>query len=106
GLHSSMSCQKASSFVPVSMTHRSDTTAAVSPCFLLPSEDALAEQEELGSSEHLAFDHLDVSDPGILPAFRQAATRLGLDLPDDPGDLRDVLEADMEIVHGLWRHRQ
>ncbi|NUK13233.1 hypothetical protein HRW18_35865 [Streptomyces lunaelactis] len=47
-----------------------------------------------------------MSDPGILPAFRQAATRLGLDLPDDPGDLRDVLEADMEIVHGLWRHRQ
>ncbi|NUK50933.1 hypothetical protein HRW23_33250 [Streptomyces lunaelactis] len=50
-----------------------------------------------------------MSDPGILPAFRQAATRLGLDLPDDPGDpgdLRDALEADMEIVHGLWRHRQ
>ncbi|NUK35281.1 hypothetical protein HRW12_16295 [Streptomyces lunaelactis] len=47
-----------------------------------------------------------MSDPGILPAFRQAAPRLGLDLPDDPGDLRDVLEADMEIVHGLWRHRQ
>jgi competence protein CoiA-like protein len=55
--------------------------------------------------EPLLSTVLAVSDPGILPAFQQAAAHLGLDLPDDPGDLRDVLEADTETLHGLWRHR-
>ncbi|MFD8194688.1 hypothetical protein [Streptomyces wuyuanensis] len=48
---------------------------------------------------------LAVSDPSVLPAFRQAATRLGLELPDDPQDLRDVLDADLERLHTLWRLR-
>ncbi|MFJ5222817.1 hypothetical protein [Streptomyces sp. NPDC088400] len=57
------------------------------------------------SDEPLLSTVLAVADPGILPAFRKAASRLGLELPDDPGDLRDVLEADVQSLHDLWRHR-
>ncbi|MET7714422.1 hypothetical protein [Streptomyces sp. NPDC005407] len=39
----------------------------------------------------------------ILPAFRNAAARLGLQ--DAPDDLRDVLGADAQSLHVLWRRR-
>ncbi|MFE2498831.1 hypothetical protein [Streptomyces scopuliridis] len=57
------------------------------------------------SDEPLLSTVLAVADPGVLPAFREAASRLGLDLPDDPADLRDVLEADVQALHDLWRRR-
>ncbi|WP_406349250.1 hypothetical protein OHA44_36905 [Streptomyces sp. NBC_00144] len=44
-------------------------------------------------------------DPSVLSAFREAASRLDLDLPDDPDDLRDVLEADAQVIHDVWSHR-
>ncbi|QXE38046.1 hypothetical protein KQY30_31260 [Streptomyces sp. GMY02] len=55
--------------------------------------------------EPLLSTLLPVNDPGIAPAFRKAAARLGVDLPDDPGDLRDALDADVQRLHDLWRHR-
>lgn len=57
------------------------------------------------SDEPLLSTVLAVADAGVLPAFRAAAARLGLDLPSNPGDLRDVLEADVESLHTLWRRR-
>jgi hypothetical protein len=76
GLQSSMSCQKASSFMPASMPQRSDSPGSGSPVCCGCEKDAFAEQGELGSSEHLAFDHLDVIyaalDGAGVPACAQA----------------------------------
>ncbi|MFI6122660.1 competence protein CoiA family protein [Streptomyces sp. NPDC051064] len=60
---------------------------------------------ETAKDEPLLSTTLAVSDPTIIPAFRTAAARLGIDLPDHLEDLRDVLEADVETLHALWRHR-
>jgi hypothetical protein len=57
------------------------------------------------TDEPLLSTVLAISDPGVLPAFRKAAARLGLDLPDDADDLQDVLEADVQALHDLWRRR-
>ncbi|MFD5098103.1 hypothetical protein [Streptomyces albidochromogenes] len=57
------------------------------------------------SHEPLLSTVLAVSDPGVLPAFRQAAARLGLELPDDADDLQDVLAADVGALYDLWRRR-
>ncbi|ADI04352.1 hypothetical protein SBI_01231 [Streptomyces bingchenggensis BCW-1] len=40
-----------------------------------------------------------------MTSYRKVASTLGLDLPDDDDDLRDVLEADMQQVHDHWRHQ-
>ncbi|MFE7245231.1 hypothetical protein [Streptomyces sp. NPDC057580] len=55
--------------------------------------------------EPLLSTLLAAGDPAAIPAFRQSAANLGLILPNDPGDLRDVLEADTQQVHRLWRGR-
>lgn len=44
-------------------------------------------------------------DPDMTTSYRKVAGALGLDLPDDDDDLRDVLEADMQQVHYHWRHQ-
>lgn len=48
---------------------------------------------------------LAAADPGVIDAFRCAAADVGLDLPDHPDALRDVLDADTQRLHDLWRHR-
>ncbi|WP_340375730.1 hypothetical protein U5640_11665 [Streptomyces sp. SS7] len=44
-------------------------------------------------------------DPDMSTSYREVAGALGLDLPDDDDDLRDVLEADVQEVHDHWRHQ-
>ncbi|MDH6523470.1 hypothetical protein M2163_000025 [Streptomyces sp. SAI-135] len=44
-------------------------------------------------------------DPGMTMPYREVAAALGLDLPPDDDDLRDVLEADVEQVHSYWYRR-
>jgi hypothetical protein len=44
-------------------------------------------------------------DPDMTTAYRTVASALGLDLPADDDDLRDVLEADVQQVHHHWRHQ-
>lgn len=76
GLQSSMSCQKAPSFMPASVPQWSDSPGSGSPVCCCCEKDAFAEQGELGSSEHLAFDHFDVIDAALdgagVPACAQA----------------------------------
>ncbi|MFG2463368.1 hypothetical protein ACGFWE_40835 [Streptomyces sp. NPDC048523] len=43
-------------------------------------------------------------DPDMTTAYRKVAAVLGLDLPSDDDDLRDVLDADVQQVHHHWRH--
>jgi hypothetical protein len=38
-------------------------------------------------------------------SYRKIASALGLDMPAGDGDLRDVVEADVQQVHSHWRHR-
>ncbi|MFE4692167.1 hypothetical protein ACFRH6_19215 [Streptomyces sp. NPDC056749] len=57
------------------------------------------------SDEPLLSTLIALGDPTAVPAFRRAASRLGLDLPEDPHDLRDVLETDAQALYDLWRHR-
>jgi hypothetical protein len=38
-------------------------------------------------------------------SFRAVVGKLGLDVPADDNDLRDVLAAAIEQVHQLWRNR-
>ncbi|RDG40094.1 competence protein CoiA family protein [Streptomyces corynorhini] len=57
------------------------------------------------SNEPLLSTLLALGDPALIPAFRRAASRFGIDLPEDPHDLRDVLEADAQALYELWRHR-
>jgi hypothetical protein len=58
------------------MPQRSDSPGSGSPVCCGCEKDAFAEQGELGSSEHLAFDHLDVIDAALdgagVPACTQA----------------------------------
>jgi hypothetical protein len=44
-------------------------------------------------------------DPDMTTSYREVATALGLDVPADDDDLRDVLEADVQQVHHHWRHQ-
>jgi hypothetical protein len=37
-------------------------------------------------------------------SYHEVAAALGLDLPPDDDDLRDVVEADVQQVHHHWRH--
>lgn len=43
-------------------------------------------------------------DPDMAASYRKIAGALGMDLPTDDNDLRDVLEADVQQVHLHWRH--
>jgi len=42
-------------------------------------------------------------DPDMTTPYREVAAALGLDVPADDDDLRDVLEADVQQVHHHWR---
>jgi hypothetical protein len=44
-------------------------------------------------------------DPDMTTSYRKIASALGLDMPAGDGDLRDVVEADVQQVHSHWRHR-
>ncbi|WP_329550406.1 hypothetical protein [Streptomyces sp. NBC_00696] len=44
-------------------------------------------------------------DPDMMTSYRKVADALGLDVPVDDDDLRDVLEADVQQVHHHWRHQ-
>ncbi len=44
-------------------------------------------------------------DPDMTTSYRKVADALGLDVPADDDDLRDVLEADVQQVHHHWRHQ-
>ncbi|MFI8301320.1 hypothetical protein ACIGCZ_36020 [Streptomyces nigra] len=44
-------------------------------------------------------------DPGMAASYREVAAALGLEVPADDDELRDVLEADVQQVHHHW-HRQ
>jgi hypothetical protein len=44
-------------------------------------------------------------DPYMTTSYRKVAAALGLDMPADDDDLRDVLEADVRQVHHDWRHK-
>ncbi|MER5688410.1 hypothetical protein [Streptomyces sp. NPDC002205] len=45
------------------------------------------------------------SDPSAASAFHDVAAQLGLELPDDEGDLRDIPDADAQQLHHLWLGR-
>ncbi|WP_257004502.1 hypothetical protein [Streptomyces sp. SA15] len=38
-------------------------------------------------------------------SYREVAAALGLDVPSDDDDLRDVLDADVQQVHSYWHRR-
>ncbi|MEV6784774.1 hypothetical protein [Streptomyces sp. NPDC051098] len=38
-------------------------------------------------------------------SYREIAAALGLAVPSDDDDLRDVLDADVQQVHSYWHHR-
>ncbi|MGW1496391.1 hypothetical protein [Streptomyces sp. NPDC002402] len=44
-------------------------------------------------------------DPDMTTSYRKVADALGLGMPADDDDLRDVLEADVRQVHHDWRHQ-
>ncbi|MFE0438896.1 hypothetical protein ACFW2K_28510 [Streptomyces nigra] len=44
-------------------------------------------------------------DPDMTTSYREVADALGLGLPDNDDDLRDVLEADVQQVYDHWRHQ-
>ncbi|QKW66091.1 hypothetical protein HUT15_36820 (plasmid) [Streptomyces sp. NA03103] len=44
-------------------------------------------------------------DPAMAASYREVAAALGLEVPADDDELRDVLEADVQQVHHHWRHR-
>ncbi|MFF3932900.1 hypothetical protein [Streptomyces hirsutus] len=44
-------------------------------------------------------------DPGMAASYREVAAALGLEVPADDDELRDVLEADVQQVHHHWRHQ-
>lgn len=44
-------------------------------------------------------------DPDMTTSYRKVAGALGLDIPADDDQLRDVLEADIQQVHHHWRHQ-
>ncbi|MBZ9643177.1 hypothetical protein [Streptomyces sp. PSKA30] len=48
---------------------------------------------------------LAAGDPDMTTSYRQVAGALGLDVPADDDDLRDVLEADVQQVHSYWHRR-
>lgn len=44
-------------------------------------------------------------DPDMMTSYRKVAGALGLDVPADDNDLRDILEADVQQVHHHWRRQ-
>ncbi|WP_406490743.1 hypothetical protein OHB06_01430 [Streptomyces sp. NBC_01604] len=44
-------------------------------------------------------------DPDMTTSYREVAGALGLNLPDNDNDPRDVLKADVQQVHDHWRHQ-
>ena len=44
-------------------------------------------------------------DPDMMEPYRNVASALGLSIPADRNDSRDVLEADVQQVHDHWRHQ-
>ncbi|MFF9286447.1 hypothetical protein [Streptomyces griseosporeus] len=48
---------------------------------------------------------LAAGDPDMMTSYRKVADALGLDVPADDDQLRDVLEADIQQVHRHWRHQ-
>ncbi|MGW2386345.1 hypothetical protein [Streptomyces sp. NPDC001658] len=44
-------------------------------------------------------------DPDMTTSYRKVAGALGLDVPADDKDLRDILEADVQQVHHHWRRQ-
>ncbi|WP_162467251.1 hypothetical protein [Streptomyces cavernae] len=44
-------------------------------------------------------------DPDMMTSYRKVAGELGLDVPADDNDLRDILEADVHQVHHHWRRQ-
>jgi hypothetical protein len=43
-------------------------------------------------------------DPELTTAYRTIGNALGMNIPADEDDLRDVLDADVQQVHHHWRH--
>ncbi|PJN36655.1 hypothetical protein CG747_32540 [Streptomyces sp. CB02959] len=44
-------------------------------------------------------------DPNIASSYREVAGALGLESPEDPSVLRDVVDADVQQAHHYWRYR-
>ncbi|MER5696103.1 hypothetical protein ACWDBO_29915 [Streptomyces mirabilis] len=44
-------------------------------------------------------------DPEMTASYREVTAALGLDVPADDDDLRDVLDADVQQVHSYWHRR-
>ncbi|WP_406490708.1 hypothetical protein OHB06_01310 [Streptomyces sp. NBC_01604] len=44
-------------------------------------------------------------DPDMTTSYREVAGALGLNLPHNDDDPRDVLKADVQQVHDHWRHQ-
>ncbi|MGW5120852.1 hypothetical protein ACWEQ8_36255 [Streptomyces noursei] len=44
-------------------------------------------------------------DPDMTSSYREVADALGLESPEDPTALRDVVDADVQQAHHYWRHR-
>lgn len=60
--------------------------------------------DEAGPADQVLLSALVAAgDPELLPHYRQIAPALGLEPPDDDGDLRDALEADVQQAQDAWR---
>lgn len=60
--------------------------------------------DEAGPADQVLLSALVAAgDPELLPHYRQIAAALGLEPPDDDGDLRDALEADVRQAQDAWR---
>ncbi|AJC62069.1 hypothetical protein GZL_p00139 (plasmid) [Streptomyces sp. 769] len=44
-------------------------------------------------------------DPGMTSSYREIARALGLESPEDPSALSDVINADVQHTHHYWHHR-
>ncbi|WP_406369694.1 hypothetical protein OG788_07780 [Streptomyces sp. NBC_00647] len=57
------------------------------------------------SDQALLSSLVAAGDPDLTTSYRQIAGTLGLDIPPNDDDLRDIVEADVQQVHHHWRHR-
>ncbi|WP_371591245.1 hypothetical protein [Streptomyces sp. NBC_00470] len=64
----------------------------------------IAVDEGTPGDQALLSSLLAASDSGLRRHYPAVAAASGLDVPDDEGDLRDVLEADVQQVYDHWRH--
>ncbi|MFD5329287.1 MULTISPECIES: hypothetical protein [unclassified Streptomyces] len=67
---------------------------------VLTMVDRTTAEDELPLSSLLA-----AGDPDFAPSYRRVVAALGLEAPEDDGDLRDVIEADVEQVFTDRRHQ-